>query len=135
MPDFHHFPPQLLCITGLVGLLSAYLAVRRGRNPYFWFLIGFLFGLLGLIAIFVVTREKKSMKDPISVVPQPYIDGPNHCFWYYLDPEYRQLGPMSYQALTEAWQKGELTSSTLVWHEDLPNWKELQEFIITPSSK
>lgn len=61
--------------------------------------------------------------------PQPYIEGPIDRFWYYLDQGREQRGPMSHEALTRAWKKGEVATSTLVWHEHLANWKQLQDLI------
>jgi hypothetical protein len=123
-----------LCIAAIVGIISATIAGRRGRNPYFWFAIGFLFGILGLLAIFIAPAPKKS-EPPAQAEPLPYIDGPIDRFWYYLDEARRQQGPMSHNALTQAWKKGQIPPTTLVWHEDLPNWKELQELIkLRPSN-
>ena len=107
------------------------IAERRGRNPYFWFGMGFIFGIFGLIAIFFIPSPKKAENEGSSTQsePKPYIDGPIDRFWYYLDQSRQQKGPMSHNALTLAWKTGEITTSTLVWYEDLANWKELQELI------
>jgi hypothetical protein len=122
--------PIHLLIASVVGFLSAYMASRRGRNVYLWFGIGFLFGILGMLAIFIMPNmRKKPEPRPAAIEPQPYIDGPIDRFWYYLDHLRQQQGPMSHNALTQAWKRGEIVASTLVWHEDLPNWKELQELI------
>ncbi|MBF8263482.1 MAG: hypothetical protein HW387_1147 [Parachlamydiales bacterium] len=117
-----------LCIAAIVGTITAIIASKRGHNPYFWFAIGFLFGILGLIAIFIAPLPKKK-PPPAPPAPVSYIDGPIDRFWYYLDEARLQKGPMSHNALTQAWKKGEIPVTTLVWHEDLPNWKELQELI------
>jgi hypothetical protein len=124
--------PVHLLIAVLVGFLSAHIATRRGRNPYFWFSIGFLFGIFGILAIFLIPNPKKKPQPsppPPRVEPKPYIDGPIDRFWYYLDGANRQQGPMSHNALTKAWKTGEIASSTLVWHEELADWKELQELV------
>lgn len=124
--------PIHLFIAAIVGFLSAHIAKRRGRNPSIWFGIGFLFGILGILAIFLMPLPKKKQvpSPPLPTSePEPYIDGPSDRFWYYLDTAHQQQGPMSHNALTTAWKKGEIASSTLVWHEELANWKELQELI------
>lgn len=122
-------PIQLL-IASVVGLLSAHIAARRGRNPYLWFGIGFLFGVLGILAIFFIPSAKKKPAPAVIVPePQPFIDGPIDRFWYYLDAAQSQQGPMSYQAITEAWKKGIIAASTLVWHEEMTDWTELQQLI------
>jgi hypothetical protein len=124
--------PIHLLIATIVGFLSAHLAARRGRNSFLWFGIGFLFGILGILAIFLIPSAKKKQNSEaktLKAIPQLYIDGPNDRFWYYLDSTQQQQGPMSHNALTQAWKKGEIASTTLVWHEELPDWKELQELI------
>jgi hypothetical protein len=123
--------PVHLLIATIVGFLSAHIANRRGRNSFLWFGIGFLFGILGILAIFLIPGAKKKQQPPIlpQVTPQPYIDGPLDRFWYYLDSGHQQQGPMSLDALTKAWKRGEIAPSTLVWHEELTDWKELQELI------
>src|SRR5579872_2393296 len=116
--------PAVFTLSLAIGTLSAYLAYRRGHNPYIWFFVGFIFGLLGVFAIFFAplskTRRQKSARQLNE--PEPYIDGPIDRFWYYLNKERKQQGPMSHNALSQAWKKGEIAHSTLVWHEDLPNW-------------
>lgn len=122
--------PVHLLIATIVGFLSAHIANRRGRNSYLWFGIGFLFGILGILAIFLIPSAKKKQVPALPCAePQPYIDGPIDRFWYYLDTANRQQGPMSHNALTKAWKNGEIASSTLVWHEELAGWKELQGLI------
>ena len=42
------------------GVLASMIARRKGRDPANWFIIGFLFGLFGLIAAFIVEDLTKS---------------------------------------------------------------------------
>lgn len=119
----------VLACSLLIGALSATLAYRRARNPYLWFFIGFIFGLFGVFAIFLLPLPTKKELPQPPAQPQPYIDGPGDRFWYYLDPSSDQQGPMSRDALTHAWKKGEVHAETFVWHEDLSTWKPLQELI------
>lgn len=133
--------PVTIFIAVITAFLSAYLAKKRGRNPIIWFLIGLTFGLLGLFSIFFFPSLKKGEKKG-SVAPSkkapyeeealaplpPTIVGPSDKFWYYLDPLNAQQGPMSFDALTRAFGQGKITGTTYVWHEDLSDWKPLQEF-------
>jgi len=112
----------------IMGLISAYLAQRRGRNPIFWFFMGLIFGVFGLLFFFNIPAKKKL--PPISKPqPQPYVFGPSDKFWYFLDDTHTQIGPMSYIALSNQWRQGKIKPATFVWHEDLPDWKPLQELI------
>lgn len=115
--------------SSFVGLLSAYLANRRGRNPFGWFAIGFFFGLFGILAIFFIPPSKKEEIAIAPIEPKPYLFGPIHKFWYYLDKTHQQIGPMSYDALSRAWKEGAIPPSTFVWNEDLEEWKPLQDLI------
>jgi GYF domain 2 len=127
------FTQLSVIIAWATGSLCAYLAYRRGRNLHIWFCIGFLFGILGLLAMFFTpTRKKlsrrtklKSSQTPDRARPQ----GPKDKFWYYLEPDHKQAGPMSLEALTTLWQQGKISLTTYVWHEELPEWKPLQELL------
>jgi hypothetical protein len=126
--------------TLATGALCAYLAHRAGSNFYIWFFIGFMFGILGVFGAFTLlaisSRKKKLPKyeQKISIpslsAPQT-IQGPSDKFWYYLNPEHKQVGPMSLVGLTNAWQQGKISLTTYVWNEELPGWKPLQDLITT----
>lgn len=123
-----------ILVAFVVGFVSSRIALRRGRNQYLWFVIGFIFGVLGLLAIFLAPPARKKAEPeaaPSKIELQPYIDGPIDRFWYYLDKARQQQGPMSHNALSQAWKTGQIDLSTFVWHEDLPNWTELKEFVRT----
>lgn len=115
------------------AILSAYLAHRRGRNPYIWFCVGFFFGIFGVMAIFFAPQKKP--KEAVQPIPEPIpapilsIQGPTDKFWYYLDPTHQQQGPMSLDALTLAWREGRISPATFVWHEDLSDWKPLKDLL------
>ena len=120
--------PLMIVSALAIGSFSAYLAHKRGKNPYLWFLIGFLFGIFGIFAIFFASgKKKKRTRAPVQPKPVPTIQGPTDKFWYYLDPSHQQLGPMSRDALSAAWKEGKIGPATYVWHEEMPNWKPLKE--------
>ncbi len=126
--DMQFLSPTSLLIAAAIGTLSAYIAHRRGRNPYAWFFVGFIFGVLGIMAIFFAPfGKKKGVAVPVAAKPEPVIQGPKDKFWYYLDGSNQQQGPMSHDALTAAWKEGKVNLSTLIWHEDLTDWKALKE--------
>ena len=118
--------PLTIAAASLIGTLAAYMARRRGKNPYLWFALGFFFGVLGIIAFFLGSKPKP--KEPLAP-PEPVfaLKGPIDKFWYYLDAESRQKGPMSKDALTAAFKAGHLNLNTYVWNEELPEWKLLKD--------
>jgi hypothetical protein len=123
-----HIPiPPFLIISALaMGFISAYLASKRHRNPYTWFVVGFLFGLLGIFAICIAGNKKKLLIIP-PAAPNFKIHGPSDKFWYYLDPAHQQKGPMSLDGLTTAWKNGTVSPETYVWHEEMTEWKPLKD--------
>ena len=125
-----HFSPFMLVTAAFMGVVSAYLAAKRGKNPYLWFVLGFSFGIFGIFAIFFASMSKKAQK-PLPRQPVYQLDGPSDKFWYYLDPSHTQQGPMSRDALLTAWRAGKVNLSTLIWHEELTDWKPLQESLKT----
>jgi hypothetical protein len=118
-----HPTPLMLAASFVVASISAYLAHKMGRNPYLWFGIGFFFGLFGAFAIFAIPKKAPAKpKMPIFT-----IDGPADKFWYYLDGQNTQKGPMSRDAIALAWKEGKIGPSTYVWHEELSEWKFFKE--------
>lgn len=114
------------------GIISAYIGYRRDRNPALWFLVGFFFGMFGMLSLFLLPKWKKKEVAPANkTAPQSFLFGPIDKFWYYLDANHTQVGPMSHQALTKEWQKGAITTETFIWHEDLTEWQRLKEIVKT----
>jgi len=118
-----------ICFSTATGLISAYLAYKRGRSPIVWFIVGFFFGMLGTIALFFAPKAKEKIAlSPKKIEPQPYLYGPITKFWYYVEAG-AQVGPMSYDVIASEWKMGKISKETLVWHEDLTEWKPIEELI------
>jgi len=120
----------------LLGLLNAFLcahfAKKRGRNPLYWFIGGGLFGLFALGTLFLLPIRKIGVPvQAAAAVPLLQTVAPAHVdkLWYYLDQEKQQYGPMSLVALSKAWNDGKLHVHSLVWNEELENWKRFDEVI------
>jgi hypothetical protein len=128
------FPSALMWIV--FGALSAYLAKMRGKNPYLWFFLGMLFGVFGLLFLFFApkprsapSREKRGSDDPKTIdISPPYDPTYNEKFWYYLDGQNQQFGPMSFDALYRLLGEEKVSKKTFVWNESLESWKSLEEF-------
>lgn len=120
--------PLMLLSSFIVACFSAYFAYKKGKNPYLWFFIGLLFGVFGIFAFFFASNKKPIPKvqkqEPIFV-----IQGPKDKFWYYLDADQKQQGPISHAALTTAWKQGKVSHSTYIWHEELSEWQELKNLL------
>ncbi len=137
----------MIIICTIIGAICYRYSKQRGRNPYTWFAIGLLFGILGLIALFVMPplnrpHNTKNGKDPFIEPTTPTVINhhletldPSHSskLWYYLDQENQQFGPMSIDALTKAWRDGKVHGATYVWNELMENWKRFEEVLKGPS--
>lgn len=125
-----------------IGGVCAYYARERGRNPFAWFAIGLIFGIIGLVSLFLLPNRKKELllnntAQNSYTPPEPAIETiepeeappppKSNKFWYYLDQVNQQFGPMSYDALQEAWKEGKISLNTYVWNEDLENWTRFEE--------
>lgn len=126
----------------VMGGISAYLAKKRGKNPYFWFFIGMFLGVFGIFFLFFMPNKKKIL----SAAKQPQNDAeitiditpevpPTQLekFWYYLAQENEQRGPMSFDALKRAFREGKISQATYVWNEELDDWKPFGDLLKTPA--
>lgn len=125
-----------MLMTIVTSLLFAWIcghyALRRGRNPTTWFVAGTFFGIFALIALFLFPKRKPKSQTPASSTPKvPSIKAAcpiqAQRLWYYLDEKKEQFGPMSFNALSQAWLKGAVQEQTYVWNEEMKNWQPLKE--------
>ncbi|MBI3236671.1 MAG: DUF4339 domain-containing protein [Chlamydiales bacterium] len=94
-----------------------------------------LFGILGLTALFLLPPIPSTIglkkKPPPLVFPSLQIldSFQNSTIWYYLDKEHNQLGPMSFEGISKAWEEGKIDRISYVWNERMENWKRLHEVV------
>jgi hypothetical protein len=125
--------PGISLIGSLImGAIAAYIARRRGKNPYLWFGIGMLLGILGLFLIFFIPNKKRPSQTQDSLAKEPIVTlditptvsaSSKEKLWYYLSKSNEQFGPMSFDFLKKAFFEGKIKASTYVWNEELDNWK------------
>ena len=115
------------------GGLSAYLAKKRGKNPYLWFGIGMFLGVLGLFFLLFMPKQKKKVPEPkkeegvtIDVTPSF-----KEKFWYYLGEGNAQEGPISFDALKRAFHEGKVSDTTYVWNEEMEEWQHFEKVVTT----
>ncbi len=112
----------------LLGFACRQLALKQGKNPTVWFLLGTLFGVIPLL---ILAFFPPKIKAPLPPVKEPtlktLVDAHADKLWYYLGADKATLGPMSFKSLTEEWKEGKVVDSTFVWNEDLTEWKRLTE--------
>lgn len=136
--DMTTWPQTIVALILLlsIGGITAYFAEKRGRNPSIWFFLGMLFGVFGLILLFIlpVSREeteKNSAEIPPEIKkivaepePLPVIEEKQ---WFYLDQKKQQFGPVLASQVQALLDKGELTSGSYVWSQGMAGWKKVGE--------
>jgi hypothetical protein len=112
------------------GGAASYFASQRGRDPFAWFMIGMLLGILGLLLLFLLPpleNEKKEPVEPEEIAPVITEPAERLTDWFYLDKNRIQVGPVAFNALKSAWDDKEITIETLVWREGMGEWKKVAE--------
>lgn len=125
---------MMIIFACVIAGITSYYADQRGRNPGIWFLLGALFGILGLLFLFLLPSYKKAEEETPIVQPpiaeiqnesphQEYLDK----VWYYLDLKHHQQGPLTLAALRLAWHRKTISAESWVWCEGMPEWKLVHE--------
>lgn len=116
-----------ICVTFLIGVITAVFAKRSKKNPYIWFFSGLIFGVAGLITLFFLNiYEAKKAKKTKKILKRPYVIEDSK-FWYYLDDHKKRFGPISLNKLKNLWEENKIFSNTYVWNDNLTEWKILKE--------
>lgn len=123
-----------LLIAALFGSLTAYLAQRRGRSPLFWFCIGALFWLAGILLFFLFCKASDAERLKPEILPEitpatievAAVHLPQDG-WFYLDHEHKQFGPISLSELKALFNASKITGASYVWCEGMQEWKKLDQ--------
>jgi len=121
-----------IAMSLLLAWGCSYVARRRGRNPMIWLAAGALFGILALIALFILPVVKSAAaRAAAPSPPRLALISPLHAekFWYFLDEQKQQFGPMSFDALSRARLAGTVKEQTFVWNEAMENWQHFKDVI------
>jgi len=114
----------MLFFSLFFGIVCSRIAIKKSRNKHVWFLNGILFGLIGFLIIFFIKPVKIIQKN----ISKIEIKDDN--FWYFIDTEEKQIGPISLNKLFDNFQKGLISENTLVWNDTLIDWKKLKDIPI-----
>ena len=120
---------NVFLFSGIMGLLCSHLAKKKGKRPPIWFAMGFLFGIFGLILLYIVpTFTKAEQKKPAYQPPKPMERSDAWIrMWYYLDPTHKQEGPFEFPDFINKVREKHVAKETLVWSEGMDEWKKLSE--------
>lgn len=125
-----------LIFSFVIGILTAYYARSKGRDPTAWFILGFLFTIFAPIVLYFLSDLNEKTNEPTMTVEPPdsslaqtkpsssYEPSPEeNKLWYYLDRNHQQQGPVSLIALRELWKTGDLELTNYVWTEGMDKWE------------
>ena len=119
---------NVFLFSGVMGLLCSHLAKRKGKKPPLWFFLGFLFGIFGLILLYIVPTFSKEEKQPAYKPPKPVEHSDAWIrMWYYLDPTHKQEGPLEFPDFIKKVKEKKVAKETLVWSEGMKEWKKLSD--------
>ena len=114
----------------LFGCAAAVWSKSRGRSPLAWFIIGAIFGIFGLILLFllptVVDQEKEAAEVIVEEKPAPAEEFLPANDWFYLNDDKKSCGPIGMREMKELWAKGLLKERSWVWHEAIGDWKRVE---------
>ncbi len=116
---------KFICIIAM-GCAGAYIAKKRKLNPFLWFAVCSMLGLLAILTLiflpFFMKKFKKKATLSKKAVSTPLF--PLETIWYYLDEDEEQIGPMSFARLLEVKKDGIIKESNYIWHETFSHWKQ-----------
>jgi GYF domain 2 len=120
----------------MIGSATAYFANQRGRDPWKWFMIGMLLGVLGLLLLFLLPNAKEGKLPPaveeseysiVELEPEPSSKTAfDNQDWYYYDHKKERQGPILSENLKALWKQGEVDEETFLWCEGMTEWKKLE---------
>lgn len=122
---------QLLPFWILSGVISAYFAYRRGRNPRIWFFLGLLLGIFGFLTLFLLPSQRKEASEEIVETVTDPVRPRNTSFdrpWFYVNIHHEQRGPIYFNELLIAWQQGDFNKDSLIWCEGMASWKKMEDY-------
>lgn len=130
------------------GVLTAMVAKKKGRNTILWFLVGFSFGLIGLLVAWKLSPVNTDPKAKSATIPirevrseaaspadQPYpsenvkrIPTSLSIQWYYINADLDTVGPLKVDELRKHLHDNKLDASTYIWCEEFVDWMQISEF-------
>lgn len=111
------------------AITSSKLAYKKNRDTQTWFILGLFFGIIALAIIYflkplkiirnIQKKSNQSLANHFSILKT------DNNYWYYLDNEKNQIGPMSLKKLYDIYLKEKISNYTYVWNDSMDTWKKL----------
>jgi len=111
------------------GILCSKIAGKKNRITSYWFFLGFLFGLIALIVIYFLKPciDKKNFIKKTQPFDFFIILNNDKNYWYYLDTNKKQIGPMSAKALFDTYLQRKISNNTFIWNDTMNDWIKLKD--------
>lgn len=141
----------VICI--LFSRMCYSVARKKERNAKLWAVLGFMFPLIALTIILLLSKKEKKIVEPIqeSTAPipamhnesaaslnddafelpkAPRLSGSKTIGWYYIDPMENNTikGPFLINDLRKEIHDNKLDGTTYVWCDEFEEWTHLSEF-------
>ena len=135
MQAFIVSPWTALVVGCIAAFMGAHYAGQRGRRPDIWFTIGLLFGLPGLMVLFMLPIVKPAQAEssepeqakPVEFEIRDAVPDPRYQEWFYLDTSRCQVGPVSFRELFSVWRDQLIDAESYVWTEGMPEWEPIRQ--------
>ncbi|MGM0440205.1 MAG: GYF domain-containing protein [Chlamydiota bacterium] len=109
-----------------LGWFNAYCAHRRGRSSVGWFFAGFLGGLMGVLALFLLPNLNKNTKEKNAQPAAPAVDRPLGDYWHFYDSSGKHHGPLTLEEVEKAWIQKNLRGTNYIWSEEMSDWERVE---------
>ncbi len=125
-------------ISLIFGFWAFQLAKKQQRNPWFWFSLGVLLGIFGILLLFIVEeiawrKSSKIVEKTFALSSEENLFFENQensqKFWYFINEEEQSEGAMSFQKFRELYEDKKIHSLTYVWNASLPTWQRLKDLM------
>lgn len=133
----------ILLIQVLLGFIGYYIAIKKNKSPIIWFIVGFLFGFIGIIILLILSDKVDNSNDlsyenkysPRNKQNKEYIEEatvqqeetqPSN-FWFFLNENKQITGPVSLDIIYKNIIKKEYPEKTWIWKKGMKNWQRLEE--------
>lgn len=123
----------------LSGFIGSYIAIRKNKSPVTWFIIGFLFGFIGIIILIILQDKRdnennilyRTQKDEIieetTILQEEEIQKEITNCWFFLNENKQTTGPLSLYTICKNISQKEHPEQTWLWKKGMKNWQRLEE--------
>lgn len=130
----------MLPIQILLGIISAYIAFKKQRNPFGWFFVGFLFGLIGIVIAMILppsdisgNYSNPNNSQKLEILSEEVKDKAENTItppifetsdWFYLNENKKAIGPFNEENLIKTLLTKENRKEIWIWKKGMTDWQK-----------